>query len=59
MRRIRFKKPNVKSIFTTVILTSIMFYNTCAWAADIKDIELEVYYSQDFIEWQQLSEEEK
>ena len=59
MRRIRFKMPNVKFIFTTAIITSIMFFNTCTWAVNIEDTELEVYCSKDFIEWQQLNEEEK
>ena len=57
MIKIKFKKPSIKQFCATAILAGTVFSNAIVFAN--QDIVLEPVYTQDFIEWQELNEEEK
>lgn len=57
MKKIKCEDLNFKKVFASIVLTGIVFTSNMAFATQEK--ELQPLYTEDFINWQMLSEEEK
>lgn len=57
MKKIKFCKPNFKKVCMTAVMTGIMLTHTFSLA--VGDEQLQPLHTEEFINWQSLSEEEK
>ena len=57
MKKFKFNKQTVKILGIGTVLAGVMFMNSFSFANTNE--ELQTLHTQDFIEWQKLSEEEK